>query len=65
MIRYVVIREGNFQKEAGQGVTMYAIMVKLQAAKGKEDVLGRLMCETATKVSQNEKDYRLYSSQKH
>ena len=39
---------------------MYAIIVKFQAAKGKEDELEKLMRDTATKVTQNEKDTIYY-----
>jgi len=39
---------------------MYAITVKLQAAKGKEDELGRLMRDTASKVAENEKETIAY-----
>jgi quinol monooxygenase YgiN len=39
---------------------MYFITVKLQAAEGKENELGRLMSDTATKVTQNEKETITY-----
>ena len=39
---------------------MYAITVKLQAVKGKEEELGKYMRDTAARVKENEKDTIFY-----